>query len=216
MDVSELALALALTLTLRVTGIRGPYTIATQRHMHMHRSGQLRDVLQPQQSAADGDGSAGEGAECAVSSLHALHELWNVQHEHAAEVQPWLGLGLGLGPGLGLGLEKTSTLQHAPATRCSTGWNPMHPAVCDARVQLAFMTACSPVRPGCNPMRPSCAQAAPWGHPVCISGAARLLRGVQLVRPDYALASRAVPDHARAAQIGSRESMAKSATHIGA
>ena len=29
MDVSELALALALTLTLRVTGIRGPYTIAT-------------------------------------------------------------------------------------------------------------------------------------------------------------------------------------------
>ena len=88
MDVSELALALALTLTLRVTGIRGPHTIATQRHMHMHRSGQLRDVLQPQQSAADGDGSAGEGAECAASSLHALHELWNVQHEHAAEVQP--------------------------------------------------------------------------------------------------------------------------------
>ena len=54
-------------------------------HMHMHRSGQLRDVLQPKQGGADGDGSAGE---CAASSLHALHELWNVQHEHAAEVQP--------------------------------------------------------------------------------------------------------------------------------
>ena len=37
------------------------------------------------------DGSTGEGAECAeqcaASSLRALHELWNVQHEHEAEVQ---------------------------------------------------------------------------------------------------------------------------------
>ena len=44
-----------------------------------------------------------------------------------------------------------------------------------------------------------------------ISGAARLLRGVQLVRSDHALASRAVPDHARPTQIGSWGSMVKSA-----
>ena len=60
--------------------------------MHMrHRSRILRRVVRPQQSSADGDGSTGEGAECAeqcaASSLRALHELWNVQHEHEAEVQ---------------------------------------------------------------------------------------------------------------------------------
>ena len=44
-----------------------------------------------------------------------------------------------------------------------------------------------------------------------ISGAARLLRGVQLVRTDHALASRAVPDHARPTQVGSWGSMVKSA-----
>ena len=84
--------------------------------MHMrHRSRILRRVARPQQRAADGDGSTGEDAErvtdgstgegaervtdgstgegaecaeqCAASSLRALHELWNVQHEHEAEVQ---------------------------------------------------------------------------------------------------------------------------------
>ena len=72
--------------------------------MHMrHRSRILRRVVRPQQSSADGDGgtgedaervadgSTGEGAECAeqcaASSLRGLHELWNVQHEHEAEVQ---------------------------------------------------------------------------------------------------------------------------------
>ena len=60
--------------------------------MHMrHRSRILRRVVRPQQRSADGDGSTGEGAECAeqcaASSLRALHELWNVQHEHEAEVQ---------------------------------------------------------------------------------------------------------------------------------
>ena len=72
------------SMTYRGSSLRGEPTLCAD---YMRRSGQLRDVLQPQQSAADGDGSAGEGAECAVSSLHALHELWNVQHEHAAEVQ---------------------------------------------------------------------------------------------------------------------------------
>ena len=72
-------------------------------HMHMHRSGQLRDVLRPKQGAAGGDDSTGEGEDCAASSLHALHELWNVRDEHAAEVQP------------------------APATLCSPACNPMRP-----------------------------------------------------------------------------------------
>ena len=118
--------------------------------------------------------------------------------------------------------EHAAELQHAPATRCSTGWNPMRPAVCDASAARLhdgvqpYASRLQPYAPLCTPMHPSCTQAAPWGHPVCLSGAARLLRGVQLVRPDYALASRAVPDHARATQIGSRESMAKSATPVGA
>ena len=91
-------------------------------------------------------------------------------------------------------------MQPAPAPQRSPGSNPMRPGC------SPFMTACSPVRLGCT-------QAAPCEgtQSVCISGAARLLRGVQLVRPDHALASRAVPDHARTAQIGSRDCMAKSA-----
>ena len=97
------------------TTIHHGSTVVTRCHMHMHmhmhhRSGQLRGVLRPKKGAADGDGSDGDGsdgdgstgegadgAECAASSLHALHKLWNVQHEHAAEVQPWVGLGLGIG-----------------------------------------------------------------------------------------------------------------------
>ena len=84
--------------------------------MHMrHRSRILRRVVRPQQTSADGDGNTGEDAaqglaagtlrwesggggegaecaeqcaeQCAASSLRALHELWNVQHEHEAEVQ---------------------------------------------------------------------------------------------------------------------------------
>ena len=51
---------------------------------YMRRSGQLRDVLpSPQQRSAGGDGEE----EQAAPSLHALHALWNVQGEHAAEVQ---------------------------------------------------------------------------------------------------------------------------------
>ena len=51
---------------------------------YLRRSGQLRDVLpSPQQRSAGGDGEE----EQAAPSLHALHALWNVQGEHAAEVQ---------------------------------------------------------------------------------------------------------------------------------
>ena len=85
---------------------RVPCTIAAQchMHMHMHRSGQLRDVLRPKQGAA-GDDSTGEGEDCAASSLHALHELWNVRDEHAAEV-----LTLTLTPTLTLTLTLTLVL----------------------------------------------------------------------------------------------------------
>ena len=102
-------------------------------------------------------------------------------------MQPWLGLGLGpgLGLGLGLGLEKTSTLQHAPATRCSTGWNPMHPAVCDAsaaRLHDGVQPCASRLQPYAPKLRPSCTLGAPRVYLRCSSPPSRRAAGSARLR----------------------------------
>ena len=120
-------------------------------HMHMHRSGQLRDVLRPKQGAAGGDDSTGEGEDCAASSLHALHELWNVRDEHAAEV-----LTLTLTPTLTLTLTLTLVLTtrargRGAARPCDpvlSGLQPYAPRM--QHHALRLQPECNPMRPGCN------------------------------------------------------------------
>ena len=111
-------------------------------HMHMHRSGQLRDVLRPKQGAAGGDDSTGEGEDCAASSLHALHELWNVRDEHAAEV---------LTLTLALPLVLTTRARGRGAAR------PCDPVLSGLQPHAPRMQPHAPrLQPECNPMRPGC------------------------------------------------------------